>query len=95
MIKHLASLCLFCFIFTPEAYAHHKPKAQTPPSLPANEANTQPQDANKSFWISSTGKTHNKNCRYFGKGKGKLSDSPTKKNCKLCGGSVEKKSQKN
>ncbi len=87
MIKHLVSLCFICFICTPDAYAQLKPKAQNPPVA---EAPTQQQDADKSFWISSTGKTHNKNCRYFGKGKGKLSDSPTEKNCKICGGSVEK-----
>tara|TARA_B110000037_G_scaffold182984_1_gene210968 strand:+ start:73 stop:612 length:540 start_codon:yes stop_codon:yes gene_type:complete len=38
------------------------------------------------FWISSTGKTHRAGCRYFGKGKGRASNSPSKDNCKICGG---------
>lgn len=37
------------------------------------------------YWISSTGKTHCKGCRYYLKGKGHLSDTPSGKACKLCG----------
>ena len=36
------------------------------------------------YWISSTGTTHVAGCRYFEKGKGQASDTPTEKRCKLC-----------
>jgi endonuclease G len=40
------------------------------------------------FWISSTGKTHNKSCRYYGATKiGKFSITPSLDDCKICGGS--------
>ena len=41
----------------------------------------------KTYWISSTGKTHNKNCRYYRACKGRASDTPSGVNCKICGGS--------
>jgi hypothetical protein len=37
------------------------------------------------FWISLTGKTHTKSCKYFGQTKGgKFSDKPTELKCKMC-----------
>lgn len=38
------------------------------------------------FWISSTGKTHNSNCRYYNNCKGHFSPVGSGDNCKLCGG---------
>ena len=41
----------------------------------------------KEFWITSSGKTHNKKCRYFGMTEsGRYSDKPSSINCKVCGG---------
>lgn len=40
-----------------------------------------------SYWISSTGKTHNSSCRYYRNSKGHASDRPSGNNCKICGGS--------
>lgn len=40
------------------------------------------------FWISSTGKTHNKSCKYYGTTqKGSYSKEPSGDSCKICGGS--------
>ncbi len=44
--------------------------------------------AEADYWISSTGKTHNSSCRYYQKGKGKLSATPTGKDCKVCKGAA-------
>jgi endonuclease G len=42
----------------------------------------------KRFWISSTGKTHNASCRYFGTTKkGNFVSRVSGDNCKICGGS--------
>lgn len=38
------------------------------------------------YWISSTGKTHKKGCRYYGKGNGKHVKKGSGDNCKICGG---------
>ncbi len=46
--------------------------------------------AQADYWISSTGKTHNSSCRYYEKGKGRLSPKPTKVNCKICNGAARK-----
>jgi hypothetical protein len=41
----------------------------------------------KDFWITSSGKTHNSSCRYYGKTKsGRYSDKPSWDSCKICGG---------
>jgi hypothetical protein len=46
-----------------------------------------PKDGGKEFWITSSGRTHNKNCVHFGTTKtGKYSDNPSGVNCKTCGG---------
>ncbi len=42
--------------------------------------------AEADYWISSTGKTHNSSCRYYQKGKGRLSKTPSTVNCKVCKG---------
>lgn len=47
--------------------------------------------ADNTYWVtSSSGKTHNKSCRYFMRGKGSLTPIPSGENCKLCGGSVKR-----
>jgi hypothetical protein len=39
------------------------------------------------FWITSSGKTHNSSCRYYGTTKsGRYSDKPSGDSCKVCGG---------
>ena len=58
---------------TGEYHYHRKPAAKTA----AEE---------KTYWISSTGKTHNKNCLYYRAFKGRASDTPSGVNCKICGG---------
>ena len=45
-----------------------------------------PAAEEKTYWISSTGKTHNKNCRYYRACKGPDSDTPSGVNSKICGG---------
>lgn len=42
--------------------------------------------AQKKYWISSTGKTHNSSCRYYNNCKGYWSDTGSGNNCKICGG---------
>ncbi len=42
--------------------------------------------AQKKYWISSTGKTHNSSCRYYNNCKGYWSNTPSGVNCKICGG---------
>ena len=56
--------------------------------LAASDAHPGGLDANgeKAYWISSTGKTHNKSCRYYRACKGHASDTPSGVNCKICGG---------
>ena len=46
-----------------------------------------PRDGEKDFWITSSGKTHNSSCRYYGTTKsGRYSDEPSGNSCKVCGG---------
>lgn len=61
---------------TGEYHYHRKPGAK-------------PTAEEKAYWISSTGKTHNKNCRYYGACKGRASDTPSGMNCKICGGAMK------
>lgn len=58
---------------TGEYHYHRKPAAK-----PAAEE--------KTYWISSTGKTHNSSCRYYNNCKGYWSDTGSGDNCKICGG---------
>ncbi len=44
------------------------------------------QDASQAFWLSSTGKRHNKSCRYYGTGRGRPCAPNDGVPCKLCGG---------
>ena len=40
------------------------------------------------FWVSSTGKTHNESCKFYGTTqKGSYSKEPSGDSCKICGGS--------
>ena len=42
---------------------------------------------NPRYWITtSSGKTHNRSCRYYKKSKGHGSDTPSGNDCKICGG---------
>lgn len=44
-------------------------------------------EGEKQFWITSSGKTHNKKCRYFGMTEsGRYSETPSGETCKICGG---------
>ena len=46
-----------------------------------------PEGGEKKFWITSSGKTHNSSCRYYGTTKsGRYSDKPSGDRCKVCGG---------
>ena len=46
-----------------------------------------PKVGGKEFWITSSGKTHNSSCRYYGTTKsGRYSDKPSGDSCKVCGG---------
>jgi hypothetical protein len=46
-----------------------------------------PKGGEKEFWITSSGKTHNSSCRYYGTTKsGRYSDKPSGDSCKVCGG---------
>jgi hypothetical protein len=44
------------------------------------------QDAPQAYWLSSTGKRHNKSCRYYGTGRGRACAPNDGVPCKLCGG---------
>lgn len=44
------------------------------------------QDASQGYWLSSTGKRHNKSCRYYGTGRGRPCAPNEGVPCKLCGG---------
>lgn len=42
---------------------------------------------NPRYWITkSSGKTHNRSCRYYKNSKGHGSDTPSGNDCKICGG---------
>ena len=44
--------------------------------------------SSESFWISSSGKTHNESCKFYGTTqKGSYSKEPSGDSCKICGGS--------
>ena len=61
---------------TDKYHYHRKPVKQTS-KAPVEE---------KAYWISSTGKTHKKSCRYYRACKGHASETPSGVNCKICGG---------
>ena len=50
----------------------------TPPSPPQNQSGD--------YWMSSTGKRHNKRCRYYGTGAGHTCGQNDGVPCKICGG---------
>lgn len=52
----------------------------------ASDANTKAQDTPQAYWLSGTGKRHNKNCRYYGTGKGHPCGPNDGVPCKICGG---------
>ena len=48
---------------------------------------TQPAATEEVYWVTkSSGKVHNKTCRYFGVSKGYTTKKPTGPNCRVCGG---------
>lgn len=44
------------------------------------------RQADKPFWISRSGKTHNSSCEFYGYGHGRYSNYASSRNCKICGG---------
>jgi hypothetical protein len=54
-------------------------------SKATSSSGVQPANSSGSYWISSTGKTHRKGCRYYGKGNGSFGVASSV-NCKICGG---------
>jgi hypothetical protein len=53
---------------------------------PKPQSNTPSGERDQSYWISSTGKRHNVNCRYFSSGNGHSCGSNDGVPCKICGG---------
>ena len=76
MIKLLARVCSIVFLSFISA---GMPLAEIQPSVKV-------EAAQKKYWISSTGKTHNSSCRYYNNCKGYWSDTGSGNNCKICGG---------
>ena len=54
------------------------------PSPPNASSGT--QDTSQAYWLSGTGKRHNKNCRYYGTGHGHPCGPNDGVPCKICGG---------
>ena len=65
-------------------YSSYKPTASSSVKT-ASLPKVQPANSSGRYWISSTGKTHRKGCRYYGKGKGSFGRA-TGVNCKICRG---------
>lgn len=57
----------------------------TPTGIRESDASAEPVG----YWISSTGKTHNHGCRYYGKGNGEHRVISSDINCKICGGAEQ------
>jgi hypothetical protein len=66
---------------TPTAAAHHAPEVRSPNAPQALQS-----DPAQAYWISGTGKRHNRKCRYFGTGKGHACGPNEGVACKICGG---------
>ncbi len=77
MIKLLACVCSIVFLSFISAGMPLAERIQ--PSVKV-------EAAQKKYWISSTGKTHNSSCRYYNNCKGYWSDTGSGNNCKICGG---------
>ncbi len=63
--------------------------APLPPTLSETSGDGRPTHATAAgkYWITSTGKTHNASCRYFGRTKtGKYVGKGSGNDCKICGG---------
>lgn len=54
---------------------------------PSDSSSKPRASGEKEFWVTSSGKTHNSNCRYYGTTKsGRYSDKSSGDSCKVCGG---------
>ena len=73
-----------------KAQSAKPPSAVLPTAVP--NAATQPgagggaSDVSQAYWLSGTGKRHNRNCRYFGTGSGHRCGPNDGVPCKICGG---------
>jgi hypothetical protein len=66
-----------------------RPNSTAPTQARASQpvsANPSQQDATQAYWLSGTGKRHNKNCRYYGTGSGHPCGPNDGVPCKICGG---------
>ncbi len=62
------------------------PNSPTATQRPPVNSNSTNLDQSQAYWISSTGKRHNKNCRYYGTGRGRPCGPNDGVPCKICGG---------
>ena len=63
------------------------PSAQQPVAQPLTVKQSTTTTTNETgFWLSSTGKRHNKNCRYYQNCKGRPCGADDGVPCKICGG---------
>ena len=66
---------------------HHGLKIDVFPLYGSDYQTPTIKSGTKAFWITSSGKTHNSSCRYYGTTKsGRYTDNPSKDKCKVCGG---------
>ena len=66
---------------------HHGLKIDVYPLYGSDYQTPTIKSGTKAFWITSSGKTHNSSCRYYGTTKsGRYTDNPSKDKCKVCGG---------
>jgi hypothetical protein len=72
---------------TPAIKPSATPTTSAPTSQPPGTSNSSAaQDNSQAFWLSSTGKRHNKKCRYYGTGRGQPCGPNDGVPCKICGG---------
>jgi hypothetical protein len=72
---------------TPATKLSATPATPAPTPQPPSSSNpSAAQDNSQAFWLSSTGKRHNKRCRYYGTGRGHPCGPNDGVPCKICGG---------
>jgi hypothetical protein len=69
----------------PTTTANAKPTPK-PLGFSTDEKPAAAAGAEKKYWISTSGKRHNENCKYFENSKGKLGTATDGTPCKVCGG---------
>lgn len=62
------------------------PDPQSAPGSAKSETTAAPAEDSGGYWISSTGKRHNSNCRYYKTSKGQPGTATEGVACKVCGG---------